>query len=235
MYTITAYKNLNSADIKPLNIKREWMDNTAEGHAYRCFPVTLANGLGWGLSFPKDISFVWDGISDTSGSHVQILEGKEYCYTERANATISFKTGIIFETDKNLTMLQMPVPNNFIDGAQAFTTLISTSFFKGEFPCALRITKPYTKITIKANEPFIALIPISLSELQNSTIEIDDPKNIKPNVVSLNENEHLKIVKEKTSTGMWTNFYRDAVNYKGQKIGDHEVKAIRLNVKNKNE
>lgn len=235
MYTITAYKNLNSADIKPLNIKREWMDNTAEGHAYRCFPVTLANGLGWGLSFPKDISFVWDGISDTSGSHVQILEGKEYCYTERANATISFKTGIIFETDKNLTMLQMPVPNNFIDGAQAFTTLISTSFFKGEFPCALRITKPYTKITIKANEPFIALIPISLSELQNSTIEIDDPKNIKPNVVSLNENEHLKIVKEKTSTGMWTNFYRDAVNYKGQKIGDHEVKAIRLNVRNKNE
>jgi hypothetical protein len=235
MYRITAYKNLNSADIKPLNIKREWMDNTAEGHAYRCFPVTLANGLGWGLSFPKDISFVWDGISDTSGSHVQILEGKEYCYTERANATISFKTGIIFETDKNLTMLQMPVPNNFIDGAQAFTTLISTSFFKGEFPCALRITKPYTKITIKANEPFIALIPISLSELQNSTIEIDDPKNLKPNVVSLNENEHLKIVKEKTSTGMWTNFYRDAVNYKGQKIGDHEVKAIRLNVKNKNE
>lgn len=235
MYNITAYKNLNSADIKPLNIKREWMDNTAEGHAYKCFPVTLANGLGWGLSFPKDISFVWDGISDTSGSHVQILEGKEYCYTERANATISFKTGIIFETDKNITMLQMPVPNNFIDGAQAFTTLISTSFFKGEFPCALRITKPYTKITIKANEPFIALIPISLSELQNSTIEIDDPKNIKPNVVSLNENEHLKIVKEKNTIGMWTNFYRDAVNYKGQKIGEHEVKAIRLHVKNKNE
>ena len=235
MYTITAYKNLNSADIKPLNIKRDWMNETVDGHAYRCFPVTLANGLGWGLSFPKDISFVWDGISDTSGSHVQILEGKEYCYTERANATISFKTGIIFETDKNITMLQMPVPNNFIDGAQAFTTLISTSFFKGEFPCALRITKPYTKITIKANEPFIALIPISLSELQNSTIEIDDPKNIKPNVVSLNENEHLKIVKEKNTIGMWTNFYRDAVNYKGQKIGEHEVKAIRLHVKNKNE
>lgn len=234
MYKVTAYKNNNSANISQINIKREWMDNTVDGHAYKCFPVTLANGLGWGLSFPKDISFVWDGISDTSGSHVKILEGEEYCYTERANATISFKTGIVFETDKDVSLLQMPVPNMFIDGAQAFTTIISTSFFKGEFPCALRITKPFTKITIKANQPFISIVPISLSYLQNSIIEIDNYKNIKNNVV-LKEEEHVKIVKEKTDSGKWTNFYRDAVNYKGQKIGEHEVKAIRLHVNNKNE
>ena len=234
MYKVTAYKNNNSANISQINIKREWMDNTVDGHAYKCFPVTLANGLGWGLSFPKDISFVWDGISDTSGSHVKVLEGEEYCYTERANATISFKTGIVFETDKDVSLLQMPVPNMFIDGAQAFTTIISTSFFKGEFPCALRITKPFTKITIKANQPFISIVPISLSYLQNSMIEIDNYKNIKNNVV-LKEEEHVKIVKEKTDGGKWTNFYRDAVNYKGQKIGEHEVKAIRLYVNNKNE
>ena len=234
MYKVTAYQNNNSANISQINIKREWMDNTVDGHAYKCFPVTLANGLGWGLSFPKDISFVWDGISDTSGSHVKVLEGEEYCYTERANATISFKTGIVFETDKDVSLLQMPVPNMFIDGAQAFTTIISTSFFKGEFPCALRITKPFTKITIKANQPFISIVPISLSYLQNSIIEIDNYKNIKNNVV-LKEEEHVKIVKEKTDSGKWTNFYRDAVNYKGQKIGEHEVKAIRLYVNNKNE
>ncbi len=234
MYKVTAYKNNNSANISQINIKRDWMDNTVDGHAYKCFPVTLANGLGWGLSFPKDISFVWDGISDTSGNHVKILEGEEYCYTERANATISFKTGIVFETDKDVSLLQMPVPNMFIDGAQAFTTIISTSFFKGEFPCALRITKPFTKITIKANQPFISIVPISLSYLQNSIIEIDNYKNIKNNVV-LKEEEHVKIVKEKTDSGKWTNFYRDAVNYKGQKIGEHEVKAIRLYVNNKNE
>jgi hypothetical protein len=234
VYKVTAYKNNNSANISQINIKRDWMDNTVDGHAYKCFPVTLANGLGWGLSFPKDISFVWDGISDTSGNHVKILEGEEYCYTERANATISFKTGIVFETDKDVSLLQMPVPNMFIDGAQAFTTIISTSFFKGEFPCALRITKPFTKITIKANQPFISIVPISLSYLQNSIIEIDNYKNIKNNVV-LKEEEHVKIVKEKTDSGKWTNFYRDAVNYKGQKIGEHEVKAIRLYVNNKNE
>lgn len=231
MYKIKAYKNINSADIKQINIKRDWMDNTVDGHAYRCFPVTLANGLGWGLSFPKDISFIWDGISDTSGNHVKILEGEEYCYTERANATISFKTGIVFETDKNISLLQMPVPNMFIDGAQAFTTIMSTSFFKGEFPCALRITKPFTKITIKANQPFISIVPISLTNLQNSIIEIDDSKNMKNNIV-LNEKEQLDIIKEKTKNGIWTNFYRDAVNYKGQKIGEHEVKAIRLYVNN---
>ena len=38
------------------------------------------------------------------------------------------------------------------------------------------------KITIKANQPFIAILPISLTNLQNSIIEIDDPKNMKNNV-----------------------------------------------------
>jgi hypothetical protein len=34
-------------EIKPMSIKRDWMDNTSEGHAYRCFPVTQSNVVGW--------------------------------------------------------------------------------------------------------------------------------------------------------------------------------------------
>lgn len=234
MLNIYAYKTKgnDSANISQLPVKRDWMDATYDAHAYRCFPVTLANSLGWGLSFPEDISFVWDGISDSSPHHVKILSGEKYIHPNRANATISFNTGLSFKTDKNLTMLQMPVPNQFNDGAQAFTTLISTSFFSGDLPCAWRITKPMTVITIKANEPFISLFPLSLSEMQDSQIVLDDISNMpKPEIdFACDPEEHIKVVNDIVSSGKWTNFYRDAVDYKGNKIGSHEVKNIKLKV-----
>jgi hypothetical protein len=30
--------------------------------------------------------------------------------------------------------------------------------------------------------------------------------------------------------GIWSNFYRDAVDYLGNSVGNHEVKAIRLKI-----
>lgn len=232
MHNITVYKTLGdlSANINQLSPKRDWMDQTYDAHAYKCFPVTLTNAFGWGLSFPEDITFVWDGISDSSPEHVKILEGEKYCFTGRANGTISFNTGLIFKTEEDVSLLQMPVPNKFTDGAQAFTTLISTSFFTGQLPCAWKITRPFTPITIKANEPFISIVPISLSGIQGSNLTIKDHKKMVTINRGYNQEEQQNIIQKIISEGKWTNFYRDAVDYKGNKIGSHEVKAIRLNI-----
>lgn len=213
------------------------MDETEHAHAYKCFPVSLTNGLGWGLSFPEDIVFIWDGISDTLPHHIKILKGEQYVYTERANATISFNTGLLFKTDSNTSILQMPVPNFFRDGVQPFTTIISTSFFKGELPCAWRITRPNTEITIKANTPIISILPISLTNLQNSKAIVKNVSEL-PSDFWKGQQEYSEIVSEINKSGKWSNFYRDAVNYLGKSIGNHEVKALRLkviNMENKNE
>ena len=229
MHSIKAYKvNEYSANISPLNAKRDWMDETYESHAYKCFPVTLTNSLGWGLSFPEDIEFIWDGISDSSPEHVKIIKGEKYVSSLRSNATISFNANIIFKTEKNISLLQMPTPNQFIEGVSPFTTIISTSFFSGPLPCAWRITKPNSVITIKANTPFITILPISLTDLQNSQI----------NLYSKPEEEHIdstgedykNAVEQITKNGNWSNFYRNAVNHLGDSIGSHEVKTIKLNV-----
>lgn len=238
MHRLKVYKTRgnDSANISQLPVKRDWMDETYEAHAYRCFPVTLTNSLGWGLSFPEDISFVWDGISDTSPDHVKILSGEKYVHPNRANGTISFNTGLLFKTEQDVTMLQTPVPNMFWEGAQAFSTLISTSFFSGEIPCAWRITKPMSVITIKANQPFISLIPISLSGLQDSEVTLDLVENMdNSDNDDCDPNEHIEAVNKIVSSGKWTNFYRDAVNYKGKKIGSHEVKSLKLHVRDVNE
>lgn len=229
MYKIYVYDIRNGyGKLEPLSIKREWMDETYDAHAYKCFPVTLTNGLGWGISFPEDITFIWDGISDTSPDHVKILSGEKYAYSGRANATVSFNTGLMFRTDKDTSILQMPVPNQIIDGVQPFTTLISTSFFKGELPCAWRITRPNVEITIKAGTPVISVLPISLGSLNNSEMIMKSITDLPVNY--FNDSDYSNIVYELNRQGKWSNFYRDAVDPKGNSIGSHEVKSIRLKV-----
>jgi hypothetical protein len=238
MYKIKTYLIREDLGIiEPLSIKRKWMDETYDAHAYKCFPVGLTNQLGWGISFPEDITFIWDGVSDSSPEHVKILSGEKYAYAGRANGTISFNTGLMFKTDDNVSLLSMPVPNLFFDGAVPFTTLISTSFFFGELPVAWMITKPNEIITIKAGTPVIAIMPIDLNAIQNSEIIIDDMKNLPAS--KFDSNEYSNIIYNLNRSGTWSNFYRDAVDHLKNSIGTHQVKAIRLKVidaiKNKND
>ena len=236
MYNIDAYKLTNiCANVEQIPIQREWMEKTDNKHAYNCFPVSLTNRLGWGLSFPEDISFIWDGISDSSPYHVKILKGEKYLSLVRGNASVSFKTGLTFITKENLSILSMPVPNLFIDGISPFTTIISSSWYRGEFPLAVRVTKSHTKITIPANTPIASIIPISLSELNNSTLNLY-AKEKNPDKFSDTSFEYSMKVSELNQKGKWSNFYRNATDHKGNVLGKHETKSIKLNtIKDENE
>lgn len=222
----------NSANIEPLSGKRQWMDESQEKHAYRCFPLSLSNQLGWSLSFPEDITFMWDGEITTSPDNVKVLEGEKYCSTVRGNATISFNTNLTFRTDSSHSLLSYPVPNYFVDGATPFTTLISTSFFEGQLPVSWRITRPFTPITIKANEPFIAILPVSLTELHSSVAQIKPIDSMKPihREKPLTLEGAIEAGKRASENGGWTDYYRDAVDYMGNKLGEHEVKSVKLRV-----
>jgi len=215
------------ATIEQLPAARDWMDETAEKHAYMCFPMTLTNRLGWGVSFPEDISFIWDGVQDTDPSHVTILQGEKYAYTGRAHGTVSFYTGLIVKTDENTSMLSMPVPNLFIRGIQGFTTLMSTSFYMSELPLAVKITEPNKEITIPANTPVASLLPISLGSLQ-SDYSMDVIENGLPQEYFDEIRKYGDAAEIKNGVGDWSKMYRDAVDYRGETVGKHETKSIRL-------
>ena len=216
----------DSADIKQLSVKRDWMDSTYDRHAYHCFPVTLTNGLGWGVSFPEDISFIWDGVFDSTPDHIKILSGERYVSTGRGQATVSFNTGLLFRTDENTSLLTMPVPNQFIPGATAFTTLMSTSFYRGELPIAWMVTVPNVEITIPAGTPIASVLPISISELQKQELLVLDsppePEFYRP------MEGYSDVAIEASKSGSWAHLYRDAVTAAGTPMGKHEAKAIKL-------
>jgi hypothetical protein len=227
---IKVYKHKgHPVNISQTPLKREWMDNTADAHAYKCFPVSQANTFGWSISFTEDIEFIWDGISDASPNHVTILKAPEgVCSANRGNGTISFYTGIFITTDENTSVVSIAPPNYFIDGASAFTSIISTSFFDEAIPAAWKITRANEKIIIPAGTPVITLIPMSIGGLSNIEIDLYDKEFSHEKAIQTSKrNEAWKKISE---SGGFTNYYRDAVDYEGNSIGKHELKALRLRV-----
>lgn len=235
MTKISVYKNGKSANIEQLPLQRDWMDITFDRHAYQCFPVSLSNRLGWGISYPEDITFIWDGVNDSTDKHVKVLQGEQYTHSGRGNRTISFFTGLTFHSEENeeLSLLTMPVPNQFIRGAQCMTTIISPSALQGELPIAWMITEPGIEITIPAGTPIAAVLPISLNNTQSYQLFV---KRGVPPYEDLEWQNRMKQrgakSQELNMQGLWTHFYRDAVDHNGEPMGKHEAKKIIMKVNN---
>lgn len=220
--------------ISPMSIKRDWMDATPDKHAYRCFPVTSANMVGWNISCKQDIKFIWDGINDTSQDHVTILEGGDFTYTGRGQSSVSVHTGLIIRSDENISLLTINPVNYFNNDFETIATVISTSWLDSGFPLAIKAKVPHKEILIKAGEPVATIIPVSLSAMDKTEIQIfnySDPGNIRRE-----KNKSYGIASQKiNSAGRWTNWYRNATDENGEKLGNHEVTTLRLSVKDNTE
>ena len=215
--------------IEPMSIKRDWMDVTSEKHAYRCFPVTQANVVGWNISCIEDIVFTWDGINDQTDQHINI-ENPIGSYAGRGQSSISLNTSLVFRTDQDVSILTINPVNYFNDDFETMSNLISTSFYDNPLPLALKAKRANVKTVIKAGTPIATIIPISLTQLNNTCIQIVNYEDKDRSRQSANESygTAAQII---NSSGQWTDWYRDAVNEKNESLGSHETKTLRLSVK----
>jgi hypothetical protein len=229
MFNISVEKTPDSLfDIQPMSIKRDWMDATSEKHAYRCFPVTQSNVIGWSLSCSTDIEFIWDGANDQTPNHVQIFSPKG-AYSGRGQSSISLDTGLVFKTDKTVSLFTINPVNYFSDEFETMSSLISTSFYDNPLPLAIKAKLANKRVVIRSGTPVATIIPISLSELNGTNIEVvtyqdQDRKRFAANM------SYGTAAQEINSVGKWTDWYRDAVNEKKETKGSHEVKTLKLGV-----
>jgi hypothetical protein len=213
-------------EISSMSIKRDWMDETSENHAYRCFPVTQANVIGYSLSCKEDIEFIWDGVNDQTPDRVEIFNPKT-AYSGRGQSSVSLSTGLIFKTDQDVSIFSINPVNYFSDEFETMSSLISTSFYDNPLPLAIKAKVANKKVVIKAGTPIATLIPISLTNLNNTVINIFDYKDEDRKRVEANKayGEAAQVV---NSGGQWTDWYRNAVNEKQESLGSHEVKTLKL-------
>lgn len=230
MLKISAEKHPGAPiEIKPMPINRDWMDATPEKHAYRCFPVTQANMIGWNLSCTKDVSFIWNGINDTSSENITIIDGTEFTYSGRGQSSISFNTGIVFRTEQNISLFTINPVNYFNPYFETISSLISTSWLDTSFPLAIKARVPNEKIIIKAGTPLATIVPVSLTNMDNTVIEIlnySDPDQKR----EMAHKSYGEAAQKLNKAGKWTDWYRDAINENGEILGKHEAKVLRLSV-----
>jgi hypothetical protein len=229
MFNISVEKTQGALfDIQPMSIKRDWMDATSENHAYRCFPVTQSNVIGWSLSCLEDIEFIWDGVNDQTPDRVQVFS-PEGAYSGRGQSSISLNTGLVFRTAQDVSIFTINPVNYFSDEFETMASLISTSFYDNPLPLAIKAKVANKRVVIKAGTPVATIIPISLSNLNGTDIEIikyqdPDRKRLDANI------SYGSAAQEINSSGKWTDWYRDAVNEKEESQGSHEVKTLKLGV-----
>ena len=233
MLKISVEKTLDSCvSIFPMSIKRDWMDLTPEKHAYRCFPVTQANMVGWYLTATKDIKFIWNGINDTSSDNVKIIEGSDFTYTGRGQSTVSINTGLVFRSEQEVSIITINPVNYFNDDFETMSSLISSSWYDLGLPLAIKARTPNKEITISAGTPLATIIPISLTSMNNTEIEIidySDPERKR-------EKAHIKYgeaAQELNKRGEWTDWYRKAINENNESLGEHEVNVLHLSIDDK--
>lgn len=230
MYRVEAYQlSDDAAIVSPLPMKRDWMDKTFDGHAYRCFPLSLTNQMGWGFSFPEDITVIWDGDDTEQGNHIQVISGNKYVDTNRGTATLIFNINWLFKTDQNVSLLFFGPPNLVKDGAFPLSNIMSTSFWRKPVPFSWKITRPNVPITFKANEPFMAVMPISLTALNESELILNSFQG------DINEyyrevQEYASAILENNKIPKWSDFYRSATDQFGNRVGEHEIKKIKMNI-----
>lgn len=233
MPIIKAYVDSNyEVEIMQSHIKRDWMDIYDDAHPYKCLPVVLANTMGWSISFKEDIEFIWDGITDTSPNHISITKGERVCSLGRANATLSFNTGIVFESDEEISLLILPPSNLFIDGVYPYTAIISPSVLKSDLPVAWRITSANKKIFIPAGTPIAQIVPIKAKHINETILEIYKKDENKFGLKYHEKmNSYLQGILDLMKNGTpYSNFYRNAINEKGESLGSHEIKSFKMNI-----
>jgi len=229
MFNISVEKTQGALfDIQPMSIKRDWMDVTSEGHAYRCFPVTQSNVIGWSLSCVEDIEFIWDGVNDQTPDRIEIFSPAG-AYSGRGQSSISLNTGLVFRTDKDVSIFTINPVNYFSDEFETMSSLMSTSFYDNPLPLAIKAKVANKRVVIKAGTPVATIIPISLSNLNGTNIEIvnyqdNDRTRLDANI------SYGNAAQEINKTGKWTDWYRDAVNENKESQGSHEVKTLKLSV-----
>jgi DNA-directed RNA polymerase beta' subunit len=155
---------------------------------------------------------------------------KDFTYTGRGQSSVSIHTGLVFRSEENTSLLTINPVNYFNNEFETISTVISTSWLDTGFPLAIKSKIPNKEILIKAGEPIATIIPISLSAMDKTEIQIFNHSD--PGRVREGKNKSYGVASQKiNSAGKWTNWYRNATDENGISLGKHEVTTLRLSVK----
>jgi hypothetical protein len=171
---ITAYTINNPMTIDLPNKKRQWMDNTANSFAYRCLPLTVANGYGWSILNPSKFTAIWDGGMDINSVKINEPNKWNFVQSHFGSGIITFNLGFLFRTDEGINLYAKGPANNPKRGISALEGIIETDWLPYIFTMNWKITEPNYEVVFEKDEPICTFFPIKRGFLEEHNAEIRD-------------------------------------------------------------
>ncbi len=144
-------------ELVPGRPQREWMDEFADRHPYRCLPMTMANSTGWELLCPMGFTARWNGgphLSDISFTpDTPHPDFPAFALSHFGRGVVSFPVGYMFRTEPGWSVLCGGSPNHIKHGIQPLVGLIETDWLPFPFAMNWKFTAP-GKVHFEKGEPF---------------------------------------------------------------------------------
>lgn len=205
-------------------IKRDWMDNTYNKHAYQCLPMTYANVYGWELQLEQDVVVQWDGGNTSptiiSGEKIQTNLGANKLIAHSSIiGMISFSTQYAFRTEQNYDIWIGGSPNYMVDGAKPLSAIIPSSWWPDEFQMNWMITKIGEPVTFEAGMPFMFFTLFDNRVLEETTFEVSSLWDDKELVEQRSKYGAMKAKNNTENPWTWTKGIRTGLDADGNRIG----------------
>jgi len=155
--------------------KREWMD-VNNGHAYKCLPLTVANGYGWEVLNPVKFDATWTGdLSPKNQIKFNFYPENEeeqrltkQIYSHFGNGIITFSSlNFIFRTTEGHNLFIKGPTNHFKHGAHALEAIVETDWLPYTFTLNWKLTKANETVFFEKGEPISCIFPIQRGYLES--------------------------------------------------------------------
>jgi hypothetical protein len=218
----------NPPKIRRADIRRDWMDDTYNKHAYRCLPLSEANTYGWELLLQEDVIVQWDGGHTvpyvvSGGTAIHDLGNGETYSTDLVIPSVvgimSFVTGWSFSTPKDHWTWISGSPNYFVDGAVPLTAAIPSDWWPDEFNMNWKITKVGEPVVFPKGMPFMFFNFYERPLLSQVEFEIQNYWDYPELMNDRASYGDAKMKKLQDEPWKWMNGIRSGLNEKGERIG----------------
>lgn len=222
--------------IRPAAHKRDWMEETPDRYAYRCLPLSIANGHGWEICAPVGFRARWHGGKGREAVEIEVDAGEPHDGVPISlfgSGTLTFHVNGLIRTSPGWNLWVGGTPNAAKDGIAPLGGVIETDWSPYTFTMNWRFTRPRNWVRWDKGEPFCFFFPVQrgiLDEVRPVMRPMSDAPDIAADYAAWSKSRddfhvHVERTKPKAPTDQWQKLYYRGVMPDGSPgAADHQSK-----------
>jgi hypothetical protein len=147
--------------IEPAPVRRDWMDASPQGFAYRCLPLTIANSHGWVVLGESSFDAVWNGGDRPGDIALKFIhEAASGPVSHFGAGILTFHVNTLLRTPPGMNLWVSGPPNMLKDGIAPLSGVVEADWAPMTFTMNWRFTRPFHAVRFTAGEPICFFFPV---------------------------------------------------------------------------